>query len=134
MSTKKRAAATKAASAAPPCDRGPDTKPRPLRLKVEAGKPVSFDFFYCFTPGHLIVKLDEVVLLDRVVPPPETVHLDVAPLPSGHHALSWLFRPINVTWKAVSEVSIAGVMKRRKSDDNNSPLSVVLDVVFLEVS
>jgi len=125
---------TAPATAAPQtsCDRGPDTPPL-VKLEVSTGQAITFDFFYCFTPGHMIVRLDDKILVDRPVPPPATVHVDVAPLPPGLHSLSWLFHPVNLTWKAVSEISVAGTVKRRQTDDNSSPLHLVLDSVFLEV-
>ncbi|HXO18946.1 MAG TPA: hypothetical protein VOA87_03370 [Thermoanaerobaculia bacterium] len=131
----KDAAKTKAKNAAPqtPCDRGPDTDPV-VKVTVTAGQPVSFDLFYCFTPGNMIVRLDDQVLMNQPVPPPATVHVDVAPLSPGLHTLSWLFHPVSINWKAVSEVSVGGSLKRRQTDDNTtSPLHLVLDSVFLEV-
>ncbi len=125
----------KAAKTAAPqtsCDRGPDM-PHPKPLKVSAGQAVTLDFFYCFTPGHMIVRLDDEVLVDRPVPPPATVHVDITPLSPGLHTLSWLFHPVSLTWKAVSEISVDGAVQRRRTDDNSSPLHLVLDSVFLEV-
>jgi hypothetical protein len=113
------------------CDRGPDVPL--LKLEVSTVQVVTFDFFYCFTPGHMIVRLDDTVLVDRPVPPPATVHVTIGPLSPGHHILSWLFHPVNLTWKAVSEISVDGVVKRRQTDDKSSPLHLVLDSVFLEV-
>ncbi|HEY0780814.1 MAG TPA: hypothetical protein VGE98_00040 [Thermoanaerobaculia bacterium] len=116
-----------------PCDRGPDTPPL-VKLKVAQGQPVALDFFYCFTPGNMIVRLDDQVLVNRPVPPPETLHVDLPALPSGLHTLSWLFHPTNIKWKAASEVSVGGSVKRRQTTDNASePLHLVLDSVFLEV-
>jgi len=129
-----------AASPASACS--PMPTPGGVSQTIPAGAQVQFKFFYCTSPGHLIVQLGKVgdptasstVLIDQNVPPPPFVDLHLPLLPAGTYALTWTYAPAATdSWQSVSELHVAEVLRFRRFHSNATSSPLVLGFLFLEV-
>ncbi len=109
--------------------------------KVPQGAVVRFKFFYCTSPGHLIVRLGKVgdpapstVLIDQDVPPPNSIDLHLPSTTPGNHALTWTFAPTDSkNWQTVSELHASEALRFRRFHSNQTHSPLVLGFLFLEV-
>jgi len=110
-------------------------------ITVPRGATVRFGFFYCLSPGRLIVRLgkvgelspDPTALMDQTVPPPEPVQLALPPLDPGSYVLSWSFVPAAPQWQTVAEVSVDDILRFRRIKTNQSNFPFPAGFLFLEV-
>jgi len=110
--------------------------------KVPQGAIMQFKFFYCSSPGHLIVRLGKVgdpsaqsnVLFDQNVPPPPFFDLHLPSLPPGSYALTWTYAPSKTDdWQSVSELHVDDALRFRRFHSNKTSSPLVLGFLFLEV-